>query len=150
MVREVRYLEESNNVIAFPVENRRLDLSNIGVDEENVYETILKMKKAYFSEVADSIAEDALRSIGCMDLEESKSETYDLILQDQVMIKEAVVSAMCRIVGIPHPFHDIAERYIDVPSGDEDDDSEYTGYFTYRLLDEPKPVTPAAEGSTSE
>lgn len=100
----------TNNVVKFPKENRRLDVSNIALEPEDVMKKIHLMKKGYFADVADHILDDVLRSIGCLDLEETKFETFPIQDDDLIMIKESIISAMCRIVGIDHPLHQIAKN----------------------------------------
>ena len=118
-----------NNVIKFPIENKRADLSNIAIEPEEVFEKIRLMKKSYFSEVAETILDDVLRAVGCLDLEESKFPTHEPEHEDLIMIKESVISLMCRIVGIEHPLHEISKNeIIDTTITDDDGMNLYLGY----------------------
>lgn len=107
---EIFVEETANNVIKFPKENSRLDLSNIAVDFEEIANNIHLMKKSYLSDVADAILDDVLRSISCLNLEETKNETYQMEGQDLILIKESIVASMCRIIGISHPLHSIGKE----------------------------------------
>ena len=119
----------TDNVVKFPKENRRMDVSNIALEPEDVMKKIHLMKKAYFADTAEYILDDVLRSIGIMDLEETKFETFPLADSDQIMIKEAIIAAMCRIVGIQHPLHEIGQREIlSLKEVDIDEDVMYLGY----------------------
>lgn len=113
----------ADNVVKFPKENRRLDVSNIALEAEEMIKKIHLMKKGYFASMADNILDDVMRSIGCMDLEETKQETFSLEDSDLIMIKESIIAAMCRIVGMEHPLHQIAKT--ELLSMREEIDDEY-------------------------
>lgn len=120
--------KKTSNVIKFPVENRRADMSNIPTEPEEIIDKIELIKRSYFSDVSDRILDDVLRSIDVLGLEYSKFDTFDMTSNDHILIKESIISAMCRIVGIDHPLHAIGDteivQHIDV----EFDDSTVHSY----------------------
>jgi len=139
----------ADNVVKFPKENRRMDVSNIALEPEDVMKKIHLMKKGYFADVADHILDDVLRSIGCMDLEETKHETFPLSDSDLIMIKESIISAMCRIVGIVHPLHEI-ERTELISLREEIDDEYGAVILGYKFRSEAssEEIALASEGGS--
>jgi hypothetical protein len=100
------------------------------LDLEGLYKNIEKIKIAYFSDISRAMADDVLRSIGILNLEESPIETYDVTTKDIILLKEAISAVMCRIVGIDHPLHELAEENIFLTQDDEE-------VCSYRFKDEP-------------
>lgn len=128
-------MTESNNVIKFPVENRRLDLSNISTEKEEIMKNVEDMKKAFFATITDTILEDVLRSIDCLELRDTRAPTQDPSDHDIILIKESIIAAMCTIVGLTHPLHAISKKYIsDVDMTDVEGDF----YLKYRFRSENK------------
>ena len=126
---------DDTNIILFPVTNRRHDVTRIAVDPEEVAARIRSMKMAFFAEVADQVVDDTLRSISVLNLEETKAETFPLESRDVILIKEAVISALCRIVGIEHPLHEIGDDNIVISDILQDAEASL---FKYRFKSEPE------------
>jgi len=116
-------MEEKNNIIKFPIDNTRLDLSGIAVDTEEIMNNILDMKKIYFSEIADALVDDVMRNVDSLCLEESRMWRGGMDVKDVICIKEAIVAGLCRSMGINHPLHDIMDNNIT-----RTDDSKETKY----------------------
>jgi hypothetical protein len=120
-----------DNIIAFPVKNKRFDLANIPVDPETIAEQIMMMKLAYFAEVSEQMLDDVLRSMSMLNLEDGRSETNPITQKDIILIKESIASGLCRIVGIEHPLHDIVEENLSLNEYDSEESGmsvTITGY----------------------
>ena len=119
-----------DNVIKFPDINRRFDVSNIEIEPESVAKKIEEMKLMYFSNVAEAISEDVMRSISILNLDETKFETFDVEPEDMIMLKETIMSIMCRIVGIGHPIQEIAHDELTIMNLELDgyEDLEISSY----------------------
>lgn len=101
-------IQIDDNIIRFPKENKRYNLSNIPVDEEEIAKNIKLMKMSYFSEVSEEIMDDIMRSLSSLRIE----ETAPLQHNDIILIKESIISALCRAVEIEHPLHKIGSDNI--------------------------------------
>lgn len=128
----------NDNVIQFPVVNKRYDLSNIAVEPEEIAEKIRLMKMAYFSGVADEMVDDTLRSMTMLNLEDSPLDTNPIDSKDIILLKESIISTLCRIIGIYHPLHEVIDENIIVSSIEEGDLDE--AYFKYKFKNDANAV----------
>lgn len=115
-------------VIKFPIENKRLDLSNIPLDHGSVVEQVQMLKLSYFSDVAEAMLDDTLRSMSMLKLEEGRLPTNPIDQKDIILIKESIVAGMCRIVGIEHPLHRLMDDNLEVTSVTDDEEEMTMGY----------------------
>lgn len=127
--------KDDDNVVQFPIVNKRFDVSNIALDPEEVADKIKLMKLTYFATMSDEIVEDALRALAQLRLNETPVDTNPIESGDLILLKEAFVSTMCRIVGIEHPLHQIIEDNIVISLEDVDDYDET--FYNYRFKSEP-------------
>jgi hypothetical protein len=106
-----------------------MDLSNISVEPSLVAEEIRLIKMSYFSTVAEQMLDDTLRSMSMLNLEDGKSETFPIEQSDVILIKESIISGLCRIVGIEHPLHKyLADNLVMSEAGDDDLGMPITSY----------------------
>lgn len=99
-----------DNVIAFPKENKRLDVSNTPVSVDEVARAIEKMKLDFYHDVSDNLVEHIIQSIGSLNIDgedEIRLREIDIIL-----IREVLASLMCRLGGIPHPLNGLADAVV--------------------------------------
>lgn len=120
--------DKEDNVIRFPKENRRLDVSNISMDIEEIAEEIRLIKLAYFNEIADELVDNALRSMSMLNLEDTPNETFPIETKDIILLKETFISMMARIVGLEHPLHNLSEDNIVLTDLIDGEDTYYHSY----------------------
>lgn len=102
-----------DNVIAFPKENKRLDVSNTPVSVEEVAKAIEKMKMDFYHDVADNLMEYIVQSIGSLNIDGGQEEE-DMKLQeiDIIMMREVLTAFMCKISGVDHPLKNLSEAMV--------------------------------------
>jgi hypothetical protein len=122
-------------IIKFPKENKRFDLSNISMDPEEIAEEIRLIKMAYFSTISDEIVDDVLRSLSMLNLEDTPNETYSVEAKDLILLKESIISMLCKIIGLKHPLHELSEDNIIIS---ETFDGEDTLFHNYRFKTDPE------------
>lgn len=99
-----------DNVIAFPKENKRLDVSNTPVSVEEVAKAIEKMKMDFYHDVADNLMDHIVQSIGSLNIE--ADETVRLKDVDVILVREVLTALMSKIGGISHPLNGLAEAVV--------------------------------------
>ena len=65
-----------------------------------------------------------------LNLEDTPAETHQIESKDIILIKESISAALCRIVGIEHPLHNLGEDNIILTQDDEE-------ICSYRFKDDP-------------
>ena len=116
---------DDDNIIQFPLENKRFNMFSIPIDDEEIAENIKKMKLAYFAEISDHIMDDIIRSFSVLNLQ----EINPLDSKDIILIKESMVSALCRVMGLDHPLHNIGNDNIIVTNMEDE-------FCTYKFKDD--------------
>ena len=116
------------DIVKFPGENKRLDLSNIPLDHGSVVEQDQMLKLSYFSDVAEAMLDDTLRSMSMLKLEEGRFPTNPIEQKDIILMKESIVAGMCRIVGIEHPLHRLMDDNLEVTSVTDGEEEVTMGY----------------------
>lgn len=128
--------DQTTNIVQFPLVNRRHDVSNIALDPEEVADKIRLMKLSYFNSVTEELVDDVLRSLSTLRLEETPAETTPVTSLDIIMLKETIMAMLCRIVGISHPLHEMAQDNIIL--SELMDDNEYgIPYQKYHFKSDP-------------
>ena len=118
----------SDNVISFPKNNKRLDVSDTPVSAEDVAREITKIKTDFYYQVSDQMMETLMRTIGAMGI--SKAEyPEDLNLEDidVIFMREMITAFICRVAGVEHPLVDLPHAFI------EDLDVNDEGAYSYRV-----------------
>lgn len=123
-----------DNIFVFPKTNPRFELDNIEIDHEDIAKKIKLIKMTYFSDIADSILDNVIRSISLLNLNNSP-ESGNLTSTDIILLKEAIISTMCKLSGVDHPLHKIAMDNIIINSTEDDADDVYFKY-TFKENDE--------------
>lgn len=125
--------EESSNIVTFPISNKRFDLENIELDQDDIAEKIKLIKMTYFSDIADSILDNVIRSISLLNL--SSSSENNLTSTDIILLKETIISTMCKLSGLEHPLHKIAIDNI-IINGTESDSEDIYFKYTFKESNE--------------
>lgn len=123
-------------VLKFPGTNVRADMTAIPTSVEEVIKNVNKMKNAYFSTIAENIVDDVIRSLSVLKLEEG-SVYKPLESKDIIILKESIISAMCRVTGLEHPLHEIADQELILSETIRDIEGFDVPYFSYRFKSEP-------------
>ena len=100
-----------DNVIAFPRENKRLDVSNTPVSVDEVAKVIEKMKLDFYHDVADNIMEHIVQSIGSLNIDGGGDEIHMREI-DIILMREVMTSLMCRLGSISHPLNGLADAVV--------------------------------------
>ena len=136
-------VKREGNVIQFPVKNVWVqDVSDATSDLEGLPDKVKQARMAYFSAIGDEVADNIVRSLASLKLDERNGETFPLDSRDIVMFKECVISALCRVIGMDHPLHKIEEENIVITQSEDD---AYDGFFGYRFKSDLE-AEEAAEG----
>jgi hypothetical protein len=115
-----------DNVIAFPKENKRLDVANTPLGVEEVAKAIEGMKMDFYHDVADNLMDHIIQSIGTLNLDGGSTEEVKLREIDIILMREVITAFMCKIAGVDHPLKALAETVVtDLVVGD--------GMIDYRL-----------------
>ena len=115
-----------DNVIAFPKENKRLDVANTPLGVEEVAKAIEGMKMDFYHDVADNLMDHIIQSIGTLNLAGGSTEEVKLREIDIILMREVITAFMCKIAGVDHPLKALAETVVtDLVVGD--------GMIDYRL-----------------
>ncbi len=122
-------------LIKFPLRNSRTEL---GFAQSALEKDIESIKLGKFSMVADEITDDVIRSIQILRLEETVEVSNEIETKDYIMLKEAIVAIMCKIVKIEHPLHDIEEQELIVSETIEDVNDFDIPSIRYRFKSEPE------------
>jgi hypothetical protein len=123
--------KDNDNIIIFPTNNPELSIDGIAITQEETKEKIKQIKLAFFSSAADEILENVIRSIGSLGITDKSKE---IETRDIIMLKESIISVMCRITDVSHPLHKISEDeiMIDLNMHEELDDM----FFDYKFKSE--------------
>ena len=100
-----------DNVIAFPKENKRLDVSNTTVSVDEVAKAIEKMKLDFYHDVADNLMDHIVQSIGSLNIDGGGDEIH-LREMDIIFLRETLTSLMCRLGNIDHPLKNLADAVV--------------------------------------
>ena len=119
----------NDNVIQFPLINKRFDLTGIPIELDDLAENIKKLKFEYFSEVSRTIVDQVINSI--MSLEFNNEST--LSSKDIILIKESISAALCRLAELEHPLHELGEENIILTKPESENDE----VCVYRFKSDP-------------
>lgn len=100
----------SNNVISFPKNNRRLDVTNTPVNAEEVAQAIQNMRLDFYHQVSDELMEDLLTKIGSLNL--NLDEDVRLEEKQIIFLREVITSFICKIAGVDHPLNSLASTVV--------------------------------------
>lgn len=100
-----------DNVIAFPKENKRLDVSNTPVSVDEVAKAIEKMKLDFYHDVADNLMDHVVQSIGSLNIDGGSDEIH-LREMDIILVREVLTALMCRLGGVDHPLMGLADAVV--------------------------------------
>ena len=114
-----------DNVIAFPKENKRLDVGNTPVSIDEVAKAIEAMKLDFYHDVADNLMDHIVQSIGSLNLDGNNEEIH-LREIDIILIREVLTAFMCRLGGAEHPLKNLADAVVQ-------DLNIHDGSIDYRL-----------------
>lgn len=101
-----------DNVIAFPKENKRLDVANTPLGVEEVAKAIEGMKMDFYHDVADNLMDHIIQSIGTLNLDGGSTEEVKLREIDIILMREVLTAFMCKIAGVDHPLKALAETVV--------------------------------------
>lgn len=101
-----------DNVIAFPKENKRLDVSNTPTSLDEVAAAIEKMKLDFYHDVADNLMDHVVQSIGSLNLDSSHEEEIHIREVDIILMREVLTAFMCRLGGVNHPLKNLADAVV--------------------------------------
>jgi hypothetical protein len=101
-----------DNVIAFPKENKRLDVSNTPTSIDEVAMAIEKMKLDFYHDVADNLMDHVVQSIGSLNLDSSHNEEIHIREVDIILMREVLTAFMCRLGGVNHPLKGLADAVV--------------------------------------
>jgi len=114
-----------DNVITFPKENKRLDVSNTPTSVDEVARAIEAMKLDFYHDVADNLMDHIIQSIGSLNLD-GNSEEVHLREVDIILIREVLTAFMCKLGGVEHPLKNLADAVVQ-------DLNVHDGAIDYRL-----------------
>lgn len=120
-----------DNVIVFPTNNPELSIDGIALNKQETKEKIKQIKLSFFSSAADEILEHVIRSIGSLGITTTSKE---INTRDIIMLKESIISVMCRLNDVSHPLHKISEDEIMIDTSHEDELDEL--FFDYKFKSE--------------
>jgi hypothetical protein len=100
-----------DNVITFPKENKRLDISNTPTSVDEVARAIESMKLDFYHDVADNLMEHIIQSIGSLNLD-GNNEEMRLREVDIILIREVLTAFMCKLGGVEHPLKNLADAVV--------------------------------------
>lgn len=98
-----------DNVISFPKENKRLDVTNTPLGVEEVAKAIEGMKMDFYHDVADTLMDHIIQSIGTLNLDGGNTEEVKLREIDIILMREVLTAFMCKIADVDHPLKALAE-----------------------------------------
>ena len=101
-----------DNVIAFPKENKRLDVANTPLGVEEVAKAIEGMKLDFYHDVADNLMDHIIQSIGSLNLDGGNPDLVKLREVDIILMREVLTAFMCKIAGVDHPLNALAETVV--------------------------------------
>lgn len=123
------------DLLMFPVQNRRIDVPGVTALQDALADDVKMMKLAHFAAVSDQILDDALRSISVLKIE--GVDVHDVDQKDLILIKESIVSTLCRMEGMEHPLHRLMEDNLIVNDVSDDDDGIT---MAYKFREETSPI----------
>lgn len=104
----------SDNVIQFPKNNKRLDVSDTPVSADEVAREITKIKLDFYYQVSDEIMESLMRTIGAVGISNAETEDeVNLEDVDVIFMREMITAFMCRVAGVDHPLVDLPHHFIE-------------------------------------
>ncbi len=92
-----------NNVIDFPKKNIRPDV--IVPTEDQLEQKMQRVRTEFFSEISDEIIDSIVRKLAVINLPQMIGQEGSIDERDIIILKEAIVSMMCRLTNMPHPLH---------------------------------------------
>ena len=113
-----------DNVIAFPKENKRLDVANTPISVDEVAKAIEKMKMDFYHDVADNLMDHIVQSIGSLNIEAGGGQEISLRDVDVILVREVLTALMCKVGGVDHPLMGLGDavvRDLNVTEGFIDD-----------------------------
>lgn len=114
-------MENVDNIIKFPIMNPEMN-TYAPEDHSKKLETIRNIRLTYFSDISEEIVMNALKSIS-ISFDHIDDNLNNAESKDVILLKEAIISIMCRLSGTDHPLHDIIEdELVMFESYDEYDD----------------------------
>jgi hypothetical protein len=121
----------ANNVLAFPTKNTNVPVVKKpkAVDQKKLLEKANNMKIEFYNEMADDIINSIVRRIAALDLAEMsnvESEDERLNEMDIIILRESLVSIMCRLTAVDHPLHKILNQIIDITEVETDEGPLYS------------------------
>ena len=117
-----------DNVIAFPKENKRLDVSNTPTSLDEVAMAIEKMKLDFYHDVADNLMDHVVQSIGSLNIDSSHNEEIHIREIDIILMREVITAFMCRLGNVEHPLKNLADEVVKDVTTDQE-----SGSIDYRL-----------------
>ena len=99
-----------SNVITFPKDNKRLDISNTPVTAEDVAIEISKIKMDFYHEVADELLDGMIRKIGALNLGDQEDVVINDI--DIIFLRECITAFISKLAGVEHPLDNLPEAMI--------------------------------------
>jgi hypothetical protein len=117
-----------DNVIAFPKENKRLDVSNTPTSVDEVAMAIEKMKLDFYHDVADNLMDHVVQSIGSLNIDSSHNEEIHIREIDIILMREVITAFMCRLGNVEHPLKNLADEVVKDVNTDQEN-----GSIDYRL-----------------
>lgn len=122
--------EDTSNVILFPKQTVRPLPKQIS--RSKLIEKASTMKIEFYNEMADDMIDTIVRQISALDLNDMIDEDTPGVLNemDVIIIREAIVSLMCRLTNINHPLQPLLKDLMTVKEvlGEDGD-----VIFTYTL-----------------
>lgn len=100
-----------DNVITFPKENKRLDVTNTPVSVDEVAKAIENMKMDFYHDVADNLMDHIVQSIASLNIDGNTGEVR-LREVDIILMREVLTAFMCKIGGVDHPLKKLAETIV--------------------------------------
>lgn len=113
-------------VISFPKSNPRM-ADTPSVDE--LAEKKRNLKLNFFRDMSDEIVENVVRDIAALELSTiAGTELAELNAKDIIILREALLSIMCRLTNMEHPLHDIIKDLIIAEEGVDEYGEAMYGY----------------------